>query len=361
VKTFKNLFESIISFQNLLLAAEKARLGKAKKHIVHRFEMDLEKNLWQLHEELKNQTYQPGAYYEFTIYDYKERKISAAPYRDRVVHHALCNIIEPLFDRTFIHDSYACRLEKGAHRAANRFTEYARKNRYVLKCDIRKYFPSIDHEILKAMLATKIRDARTLWLIYLIIDHSNRQLPIYEYFPGDDLFTPYDRRRGLPLGNLTSQFFANIYLNGLDHFVKEVLRCLYYLRYVDDFVIFGNHKAWLWEIKKQISRYLDQLRLSLHPQKCNVFPVDLGVDFLGYRIFPTYRLLRQKNGYRFQRKLRYLKKAYQHSMEERKAARQSVQSWVAHAAHANTFRLQTALLGETPFKEFIGSGYPLKL
>jgi retron-type reverse transcriptase len=355
MKSYKNLFNRIVSFQNLLLAADKARKGKAKKHIVTRFEMDLEKHLWKLNDELTHQTYQPGNYYEFTIYDYKERKISAAPYRDRVVHHALCNLIEPLFDKTFIDDSYACRRGKGTHRAVRRFTEFAQKNRYVLKCDIRKYFPSIDLEILKAMLAKKIQDARTLWLINLIIDNSNLQAPMNEYFPGDDLFTPFERRRGLPIGNLTSQFFANIYLNGFDHFMKEILRCLYYIRYVDDFIIFSNDKLWLWYIKEEIVKYLNQLRLILHPQKCKVFAVDTGVDFLGYRVFPTHRLLRQKNGFRFQRKLRYLKKAYASSIEERIAARQSVQAWVAHASHANTFGLQTALLGDTPFEDLIWS------
>ncbi len=339
----------------MLEAEEKARKGKAKKSVISRFEMDLEKNLWRLYEELSNRTYQPGPYYEFTIYDYKERKISAAPFRDRVVHHALCNIIEPLFDKMFIFDNYANRREKGTHKAVNRYTEFAKKNRYVLKCDLRKYFPSIDPEILKAMLAKKIRDEGTLWLLNVIIDNSNPQVPINEYFPGDDLFMPFERRRGLPIGNLTSQFLANAYLNEFDHFIKEVLLCLYYIRYVDDFVIFGNDKEWLWYIRKEIIKYLNRLRLILHPKKCTVYPVHVGVDFLGYRVFPTHRYLRQQNGFRFQRKLRHLKKAYNASMEERKSARESVQAWVAHASHANTFGLQTALLKETPFEDLIWS------
>ncbi len=183
----------------------------------------------------------------------KPRKISAAPYRDRVVHHALCNVIVPIFERTFIADSYANRLGFGTHRALKRFTQFARSSRYILQCDIRKYFPSIDHEILKRLLRRKIKCADTLWLIDTIIDNSNEQEPVIEYFPGDGLLTPIERRRGLPIGNLTSQFFANIYLNGLDHFVKEQLRASKYLRYVDDFALFADDRNFLSDVTRSPS------------------------------------------------------------------------------------------------------------
>ena len=189
MKTYNRLFEQICSFENLLNASRKAQRGKRFQDEVARFNFHLERELYRLQEELQTQTYRPGAYHEFYIYEPKLRKISAAPYRDRVVHHALCNVIEPIFDRTFIFDSYGCRKGKGTHKAVNRFTEFSRKNRYVLKCDIKKYFPSIDHEILKAMFRRKIRDVQTLWLMDLIVNSSNPQERVLEYFEGDDLLT----------------------------------------------------------------------------------------------------------------------------------------------------------------------------
>ena len=234
MKSYTNLWSQITSWENLLLAARKARCSKRKRPNVARFEADLEMELMELRSELLERKYMPGQYRSFYIYEPKKRLISAAPYRDRVVHHALCNIIEPIFERAFIHDTYANRKGRGTHRAVDRFTEFCRKNRYVLKCDIKKYFPSIDHDILYGLIARRIKDPDVLWLIKLIIDSSNAQEPVFAYFPGDDLFTPYERRKGLPIGNLTSQFFANIFLNGFDHFVKRELGCRHYIRFVDD-------------------------------------------------------------------------------------------------------------------------------
>jgi retron-type reverse transcriptase len=175
----------------------------------------------KLQNELSSKIYQPGNYRIFYIKEPKTRMISAAPYRDRVVHHSLCNVIVPLIEPTFIGDSYANRLGFGTHLALKRCTKFARSSRYVLQCDIQKYFPSIDHEILKILLRRKIKCPDTLWLIDTIIDNSNEQFPASEHFPGDDLLSPLRRRRGLPIGNLTSQFFANIYLNSFDHFISD--------------------------------------------------------------------------------------------------------------------------------------------
>ena len=198
MKTYNHLFEQICSFENLLSAAKKAQKGKRSKQDVAMFNFRLEHELLKLQEELLNGTYQPGEYYEFYIFEPKKRMISAAPYRDRVVHHALCNVIEPIFDKSFIYDTYACRKGKGTHRAVERFTQFCRKNKYVLKCDIKKYFPSIDHEILYELICHKIRDRRTLWLIKLIIDSSNEQERVLEYFENDDLLTPLERRKAFP-------------------------------------------------------------------------------------------------------------------------------------------------------------------
>ena len=346
MKTYNRLFHKICSFENLRVAAQKAQRGKRFQTEVAHFNFHLERELYRLQAELQTQTYRPGAYHAFHIYEPKLRKISAAPYRDRVVHHALCNVIEPIVDRTFIFDSYACRKGKGTHKAVDRFTEFSRKNAYVLKCDIKKYFPSIDHELLKARFRRKIRDTETLWLMDLIVERSNPQEYVQEYFEGDDLLTSVARKRGIPIGNLTSQFFANIYLNGFDHFVKEALKCRYYIRYVDDFVVLGNDKAQLHEVKSAMAGYLAGLRLKLHPHKCQVFPVSTGTDFLGYQVFPTHRRLRASSVTRARRRLRRLSRDYRAGAISWQAVNHSVRSWLGHVQHADTYGLRRSLFSE---------------
>ncbi|NEP16475.1 MAG: RNA-directed DNA polymerase, partial [Leptolyngbya sp. SIO4C1] len=288
MKRYGNLWPQVIDFENLLLAARKAQRGKRFRQNVLAFNYSREQELLALHQALQTRTYQPGRYKVFQIYSPKPRLISAAPYRDRVVHHALCNVIQPIFERTFIFDSYANRLGFGTHRALRRFTHFARSSRYILQCDVRKYFPSIDHEILKALIRRKIKCSDTLWLIDTIIDGSNPQEPAIEHFPGDHLFTPLERRRGLPIGNLTSQFFANIYLNGFDHFVKEELRAAKYLRYVDDFALFSDDYGYLTETRPAVESYLARLRLKIHPVKSQLFETRYGANFVGFRVFPEH-------------------------------------------------------------------------
>jgi len=229
LKRHKNLYHQICDPENLFLAASKAIQGKRFNDSASRFEINREHEILQLKNELTSKSYQPGQYKSFYIYEPKKRMISAAPYRDRVIHHALCNIIGPLFESAFIFDSYANRKDKGTHRAILRYQHFARKYKYVLKADIKKYFPSIDHEILKTTIRRKIGCKDTLNLIDHIIDNSNPQEPVFDIFPGDDLFTLLTLKKGIPIGNLTSQFFANIYLNPFDHFVKEKLRCKAYI------------------------------------------------------------------------------------------------------------------------------------
>jgi len=296
--------------------------------------------LFTLQDALLTQRYRPGPYTTFTIHEPKTRLISAAPYRDRVVHHALCNVIEPLFERTFIDDSYSCRQGKGTHAAVERFSRYCRQYRYVLKADIAQYFPSIDHDILYTILCRTIRDTRTRWLLRQIIDASNPQPPALYYFPGDDLFTPTTRRKGLPIGNLTSQLFANIYLNGFDHFIKETLRCRAYLRYCDDFVVFGDTPRALWQVHTAMATSLAGLRLRLHATKCQVMRTQDGIDFLGYRIFPSHRLLRRSTARRFMRRLRVQRTLYDRGVLRLAPIHHSVQSWLGHASHARTYGLR---------------------
>ena len=208
-KTYKNLYPQICDFDNLLAAYRRARKGKKQTPEMHAFHFDLELNLWDLRDELLSGTYRPGSYRSFYIYEPKRRKVSAAPFRDRVVHHALCRVIQPLFERKFIYDSYANRAGKGTHKALDRAHDWVRQYPYVLKADILKFFPSVDHQVLMGVLGRTLACPPTLTLCQRILE-SGVGILADEYpgqwFPGDDLFTPIDRARGLPLGNLTSQF-----------------------------------------------------------------------------------------------------------------------------------------------------------
>jgi len=350
MKRHGQLWQNAISFEALLHAAEQASRGKRFRPAVASFHFDQERALWKLHEELSTKTYRPGAYRSFFIYQPKKRQISAAPYRDRVVHHALVNVLEPIYERTFIYDSYACRKGKGTHAGVKRCQEFARRFRFVLKADVQKFFPSLDHEILKALVARKIKDRDVLWLVGQIIDHSNSQEEIVNYFPGDDLFTPSDRRRGIPIGNQTSQFFANVYLNPLDHIVKEQLEIKGYVRYVDDFLLFSDDKKHLADVREQIRDFLVGLRLRLHPAKNVIFPVGEGIRFLGYRVFPTHRLLPKENVRRFRRRVRDMQGDYAMGRASFAEIYQRLMSWNGHARQANTYRLRCQLFDTIRFQ-----------
>jgi retron-type reverse transcriptase len=352
MKTYKNLYPQIYAFENLYAAFRQARRGgKRKKVEVAAFEYHLEEELWHLHEELRTQTYAPGPYRHFYIYERKKRKISAAPFRDRVVHHALCNIIQPIFETRMIHDSYACRVGKGTHRAADRAQAFARANRYVLKCDVQQFFASIDHAVLKGQLGRYIVDLEALWLIEKIIDSGAGVLDSEttpQWFHGDNLLAAL-RPRGLPIGNLTSQFWANVYLDALDQFIKRDLKCRHYVRYADDFLLFHDDKARLHTWRTQVVKRLSDLRLRLHERKAVIGPTYDGVSFVGYRIFPTHRRLRRDNVRAFSRRLRWMRNAYHRGEVTLEDIRPAVQAWVAHAAHANTYRLRERLFAEVVF------------
>jgi len=349
MKRYGNLWYQIIAFENLLNAARQAQRGKRFRHNVLTFNYNLETELFQLNTELAQKTYQPGIYKTFEIVEPKRRLISAAPYRDRVVHHALCNIIVPIFERTFIADSYANRVGFGTHRALRRFTQFARSQRYVLQCDIRQYFPSIDHAILKTQLRRKLKCKDTLWLIDTIIDNSNEQAPVIDHFPGDQLLTPLQRRRGLPIGNLTSQFFANVYLNGLDHFIKEQLKIKNYVRYVDDFALFSDDHQKLTLVRSAIEDYLAGIRLKIHPIKSKLFETKQGANFLGFRILPNQIRVRTENLRRARRRLRRLQTDYNQGKISAQEVYQSLQSWVAHLEQGDTWRLREKIFADLVF------------
>jgi len=342
MKTFKNLFQQVCSFENLHSAYYKARKGKRGKAQVAGFERNYEEQLFSLQNELLSKTYQPGPYDSFYVHEPKKRLISAAPFRDRVAHHALCNMIVPIWEPRFISTSYANRVGKGTHRALDKTTEYARKYRWFLQCDVRQFFPSIDHALLRAELARLIADADTLWLCDVILQSGVGVLSEqYDmtYFPGDDLFAAH-RPRGLPIGNLTSQFLANVYLDSFDQFVKRDLKSPAYVRYVDDFLLFGNDLEQLYEWRTKIIHKMASLRLTLHEDSAQVYPTSSGIPFLGFRVFPDYRRVKSRKVIAFRRRLK--KTLLGDFSYDGLAA--SIRGWTNHVGHGDTHGLVRSML-----------------
>jgi RNA-directed DNA polymerase len=341
-------YEQICSFENLNRAFLKARRGKRQQETVARFERRLEGELFELQAELLSFTYHPGPYRSFYRTEAKRRLISAAPFRDRVVHHALIGVIEPDFERRFIFDSYANRLGKGTHHALDRCTKFLRTSRYVLPCDVSQFFPSIDHAVLRSQLARFFPLEDVLWLVDRILENGAGVLDeVYQmrWFPGDDLFAAL-RPRGLPLGNLTSQFWANVYLDDLDQFVKRQLGCHRYLRYVDDFLLFADDKTTLNRWRAAIIEFLGSLRLTIHENTAQPRPVTEGLPFLGFIVYPDHRRLKPSTGYTYRRRLRALLADYHACRATQDQLGASVRGWLAHAAHGDTWGLRQAVLRE---------------
>lgn len=345
-----HLIERIASFENLLWAARRARLGKSHRPDVAAFHMDLERNLLGLRDALSTGTFQPAPHRVFSIRDPKPRVISAAPYRDRVAHHAICRYVAPVMERGLIYDCWANRVGFGTHGALDRCTHYAQRTRYVLKCDVARYFPSMDRTLLKELLARSIKCRPTLDLLGRIIDGAAETCGPPGVFPGDHLLTPLQRPRGIPIGNLTSQLFGNVYLGGFDHWVKEQLHVEGYVRFVDDFLLFSDDRRRLGDALAAVQARMAALRLELHPRKCQMAPTRCGVEFLGWQVFPDHRRLRRKTGLRFQRRLRDLMHGYREGVYTQAEVRQSVRSWVGHLSHGDTWGLRTALLERAVFQ-----------
>jgi retron-type reverse transcriptase len=344
-----SLWDELASRQNLFDAAYRAAKGKKARPDVAAFQANLEPELYRLQRQLVDSSYRPGRYRTFRILDPKPRLISAAPFRDRVVHHALTNIMEPIFERRFVPYSFACRPGFGTHKALAHARDACARFSCVLKLDVRRYFPSIDHSVLEELLARVIRCPDTLRLIHLIIESSNPQMEVLQYFPGDTLFTPHERRRGLPLGNQTSQFFANVYLNPLDHMIVRNLRPGAYARYVDDFLLFSDSKQQLHEMHLQISEFLCRFRLTLHANKSRVYWCRDGFPFLGFHLRPTHARLLRSNVVRFRRCLRRLHADCHAGLIDKEKVNQSVQAWIGHAMHGDTWRLREQILEAFPF------------
>ncbi len=327
MKRVGNLYEKIIAFDNLVYSTQRAaKGGKKYRYSIAGFIMNQEKELLQLQRELRNKTYQPLPYQEFTIYDPKRRIISVAHFRDRVVYHALCCHIGPILDRCLIFDSYACRKNKGLHRTLKRVHAFVKQNRYFLKLDIRKYFGSIPHDRLKERLEQKIKDQDAFWLIDRIIGHVPER-----YTPGN----------GLPIGNLTSQHFANYYLSSLDHYIKQTLKIKAYLRYMDDFILLSRDKLTLWDACQEIVLYLqDHLGLQINEKATLLGPVSQGVPFLGFKLYPDKIFLLKRNWRRFKRRFIKRQNAYLEGSISEEDLIASVGSMSDFIEYGNTYALR---------------------
>ena len=316
----RHAYKDIISAENLLLAWKEFLPGKKQKLDVQAFSLRLMDSILQIIDELASKTYTHGKYHAFNISDPKPRNIHKASVRDRLLHHALYRMLYPFFDRTFIADSYSCRVGRGVHKALDRFRYFFRKvskndtkTCWVLKCDIRKFFASIDQAILLEIVKQYVPDKDIVWLLERIVSsfHSTR--------PG----------KGLPLGNLTSQLLVNIYMNEFDQWMKHALKVKYYIRYADDFVILHEDKAYLEEIIVQIDCFLaERLKLSLHPDKVRIRTFASGVDFLGWVHFPHHRVLRTATKRKMLRRI------------GRSSKKETVQSYLGMLSHGNAKKLR---------------------
>ena len=331
-----DLYNALCYYDNLFLAYKKARKHKTTKPYVIEFEKNLKENLLLLRSELLLHFYRPKPLVSFTIHDPKTRKISKSDFRDRVVHHALCNIIEPIFEKSFIYDSYANRIGKGTLKALQRFDFFKRKasrnNKekcYVLKADIQKYFENVEHEILLSIIKKGIADKKIIWLIRKILANSSSQ------------------SKGMALGNLTSQFFANVYLNEFDWFVKTKLKAKYYIRYVDDFVIFETDKKKLEFYKEEINLFLkSKLKIQLHQDKSNILSLGRTINFLGFRVFNYHKMLKKSNIRKMKKKLKLLMQEYKSHEINYDAVYDFLEGWIAYAKNANTYNLRKNITDE---------------
>jgi len=346
MKTYKNLYPKLCSLENLEIAFKKAKRNKSSMPYVIKFEKNLKEGLNKLHKELSSLTYAPSPLKRFIIRDLKTRTIHSSLFRDRVVYHALINILEPIFEKVFIHDSYASRKNKGTHKAVKRFDKFKRKVSkngklisnpysknniigYALKADIKHYFNTVNHKILLQIIQRKIKDEKVIFLIKNILNN----------------FDTKTKGKGMPLGNLTSQFFANVYLNELDYFIKHKLRAKFYIRYVDDFVILRCSRKVLEIHKEKIGNFLkDKLDLGLHPDKSKIIPLRNGITFLGYKIFYHYKLLRKSNLRKFERNLKEKLESYKNKLLTYDELINSLQGWFGYAIWANTHKMRKQIL-----------------
>ncbi len=346
MKTANNVYNEIISPKNLFLAWDEFKKGKRKKKDVQKFEWKLEENIFQLYRDLKSKKYKHETYTSFHIQDPKQRHIHKATVRDRVLHHAIFKVVNPIFEPTFISHSFSCRVDKGTHKGINDVSFMLRgissngfKPCFALKCDIKKFFDSVDHNILIGIIRKRIKDKNALCLLEEIIESFvSSQSNIFQ-------------RKGLPIGNLTSQLFANIYLNEFDQFIKHNLGIKNYCRYTDDFVVVADNRKYLVDLVPKISNFLSaKLQLCLHPQKVSIRKFHQGIDFLGYILLPHYRVLRAKTRQRIFKKLKERTVEYKSRIISGETLEQSLQSYLGVLSHANAHELSQELKNQFWFQ-----------
>jgi len=339
MRIYNKLFNKIIEPENLFSAWDEFKKGKGKKLDVLRFEKNLEQNIFQLHRDLQDKTYRHGGYTSFYISDPKLRHIHKATVRDRILHHAVFKVLNPIFEPTYIHNSFSCRIGKGNHKGveilASMLRQVSKNNTrtcFVLKCDIRKFFNTIDHDLLIRLLQGKIKDKNTMNLLEEVIDSFGGEQPI--------LF----QRKGVPIGNLTSQLFANIYMNGLDQFIRHDLKVKYYARYTDDFVIVSDDKNYLQKLLPSIQLFLkEKLKLELHPSKVSIRKYHQGIDFLGYVALPHHIALRTRTKKRMMWKLRNKMAEYKNNTIDKSTLLATFQSYLGVLSHADSHKLSEEL------------------
>lgn len=344
------MLSNFCSFQKLITAYYQCRKKKRLKYSSADFEFNLEKEIMCLERLLKSHTYQPLQFSVFVVTRPKIREIFAADFRDRVVHHLLYEFLLPVFEPKFIFDSYACRKDKGIHRAIGRLSDFCHKNPYYLQADIKNFFCSIDHNILFSLIQKHIKNPDILWLAKTIIDYDcaknpvkKGQLNLFSQVPAHKSLFNAPPGKGLPIGNLTSQFFANLYLNELDQFVKHSLKCRYYIRYVDDFIVLDKSEGKLYEIKQKIEEFLQQkLALELHHDKWKIENAEKGIDFLGYVIKRTHILVRKRVVKNLKKKLQ----RFQKDNADLKYVLSCINSYYAHFGHADSYKLRKHLWEE---------------
>lgn len=347
MKVYHNLYRENITLERIFQAWEEFSKGKRHKKDVIEYERHLEDNLFALFDSLYNKSYKHGSYQEFYVRDPKLRHIHKAVVKDRVVHHLVSKILEQIFDPTFYPHSYSCRINKGSHKAVRAFVKMTRQASFnnscvlfALKGDIKKFFASIDQSVLLEILAKRIKDPEFLSLLENIIKSFNDEPSLGPLFP----------TKGMPIGNLTSQLFANIYMDPLDQYIKHILKIKHYIRYADDFVILSSEKNYLEKLIPQISNFLDcKLKLSLHPKKVTIRNYYLGIDFLGYVILPYYIIPRTKTRRRIFRKI-YQKIQQLNSGETNHLhIQQAMQSYIGYLSHANSYLLIQQLKNQLMF------------
>jgi retron-type reverse transcriptase len=354
-KQIKNVYSTLCTYENLYKAYIQARKCKRYRNEILEFSFNLEENLLDINRELENNTYKVGSYREFYIYEPKQRLIMALPFKDRIVQWGIYQLLNPVFDKSYIYDSYGCRIGKGTLKAIQRLHYWLRlvgkkdKKFYYLKLDVSKYYYRVDHEILIDILKKRVKDNRMIEILKTIINYKGT---LFGLKLNGDVNNLDDRipGKGIPIGNLTSQMFANLYLNELDQYCKRTLSIKYYIRYMDDVIILSDDKKQLHDYKNLIQKFLERkLKLNLN-KKTAIRPISCGIEFVGYRLWPTHVKIRKSTSLKMKKRIKYVKKQYERKQLPFEKVNATVQSYMGILKHCNSYLLQEQLFNNLNFK-----------